>query len=100
MLLGGLVLVSLVVLFEFGDWRAPVVTSACAIAVLAGVLLALSLTGQTLNISSYVGAIMMVGIVGENAIFVIHEGRLELGRGRTRSTRGPARPAAGCGRSP
>lgn len=80
-LLGSLVLVSLVLLFEFGDWRAPVVTSACAVAVLAGVLLALVLTGQTLNISSYVGAIMMVGIVGENAIFVIHEGRLELGRG-------------------
>ena len=80
-LLGSLVLVSLVVLFEFGDWRAPVVTTACAIAVLAGVLLALIVTGQTLNISSYVGAIMMVGIVGENAIFVIHEGRLELGRG-------------------
>ncbi|HEY6060789.1 MAG TPA: efflux RND transporter permease subunit [Gemmatimonadales bacterium] len=99
-LLGSLVLVSLVVLFEFGDWRAPVVTSACAIAVLAGVLLALMLTGQTLNISSYVGAIMMVGIVGENAIFVIHEGRLELGRGSdpvdawARASRRRLRPVA------
>jgi cobalt-zinc-cadmium resistance protein CzcA len=99
-LLGSLVLVSLVVLFEFGDWRAPVVTSACAIAVLAGVLLALILTGQTLNISSYVGAIMMVGIVGENAIFVIHEGRLELGRGTdpvdawARASRRRLRPVA------
>ncbi len=85
-LLGSLVLVSLVVLFEFGDWRAPLVTSACAVAVLAGVLLALLLTGMTLNISSYVGAIMMVGIVGENAIFVIHEGRLELARGTPAET--------------
>ena len=85
-LLGSLVLVSLVVLLEFGDWRAPVVTSACAVAVLAGVLLALMLTGMTLNISSYVGAIMMVGIVGENAIFVIHEGRLELARGTPAKT--------------
>jgi Cu/Ag efflux pump CusA len=79
-LLAGLVLVSIVVLFEFGDWRAPIVTSACAASVLAGVLLALHLTGVTLNISSYVGAIMMVGIVGENAIFVIHEAREELRR--------------------
>jgi CzcA family heavy metal efflux pump len=99
-LIGSLVLVSLVVLFEFGDWRAPVVTSACAIAVLAGVLLALLLTGQTLNISSYVGAIMMVGIVGENAIFVIHEGRLELAQGRdpvdawARASRRRLRPVA------
>lgn len=99
-LLGSLVLVSLVVLFEFGDWRAPVVTSACAVAVLAGVLLALMLTGMTLNISSYVGAIMMVGIVGENAIFVIHEGRLELARGTpvetawARASRRRLRPVA------
>jgi len=80
-LLAGLVLVSVVVLVEFGDWRAPIVTSLCAVAGLAGVLLALILTGMTLNISSYVGAIMMVGIVGENAIFVIHEAQTELGRG-------------------
>lgn len=80
-LLAGLVLVSVVVLFEFADWRAPVVTVVCAAAVLAGVLGALLLTGMTLNISSYVGAIMMVGIVGENAIFVIHEAQIGLRKG-------------------
>lgn len=82
-LLAGLLLVSVVVLFEFGDWRAPIVTAVCAAAVLAGVLAALLLTGMTLNISSYVGAIMMVGIVGENAIFVIHEAQLGLRRGKS-----------------
>ena len=81
-LLAGLVLVAVVVLFEFTDWRAPIVTSVCAAAVLAGVLGALLLTGMTLNISSYVGAIMMVGIVGENAIFVIHEAQLGLRSGK------------------
>ncbi len=80
-LLGGLVLVSVVVLFQFGDWRAPLLTSLSAVAGLAGVLLALVVTGTTLNISSYVGAIMIVGIVGENAIFVIHEGRNALREG-------------------
>ena len=80
-LLTGLVLVAVVVLFEFADWRAPIVTVVCAAAVLAGVLAALLATGMTLNISSYVGAIMMVGIVGENAIFVIHEAQLGLRRG-------------------
>lgn len=82
-LLAGLLLVSVVVLFEFADWRAPVVVSLCALAVLAGVLGALLLSGMTLNISSYVGAIMMVGIVGENAIFVIHEAKRALARGST-----------------
>ncbi len=82
-LLAGLLLVSVVVLFEFTDWRAPIVTAVCAAAVLAGVLGALLLTGMTLNISSYVGAIMMVGIVGENAIFVIHEAQLGLRAGKS-----------------
>ena len=77
-LLGGLLLVSVVLLFEFGDWRAPLLTAVIALAVLAGVFGALLLTGMTLNISSFVGAIMMVGIVGENAIFVIHEARHSL----------------------
>lgn len=80
-LLSGLVLVGVIVLFEFADWRAPIATGLCAVAVLAGVLGALMLTGQTLNISSYVRAIMMVGIVGENAIFVIHEAKLAIARG-------------------
>ena len=82
-LLAGLLLVSVVVLFEFADWRAPLITTLCAMAGLAGVLGALLLTGQTLNISSYVGAIMMVGIVGENAIFVIHEAQLALRAGHS-----------------
>jgi Cu/Ag efflux pump CusA len=81
-LVGGLVLVSVVLLFEFGDWRAPLVTSVIALAALAGVFGALLATGMTLNISSFVGAIMMVGIVGENAIFVIHEARHSLRQGQ------------------
>jgi heavy metal efflux system protein len=82
-LLAGLALVATVVLFEFGDWRAPLVTSIAALSVLAGVFVALKVTGMTLNISSYVGAIMMVGIVGENAIFVLQEARLELRKGQS-----------------
>jgi Cu/Ag efflux pump CusA len=80
-LLAGLVLVAVILLFEFGDWRAPLLTAVIALGVLPGVFGALLVTGTTLNISSFVGAIMMVGIVGENAVFVIHEGRLELARG-------------------
>jgi len=80
-LLAGLVLVAVVLLFEFGDWRAPLLTAIIALGVLPGAFGALLLTGKTLNISSFVGAIMMVGIVGENAVFVIHEARLELAAG-------------------
>ncbi|MEJ2217857.1 MAG: efflux RND transporter permease subunit, partial [Gemmatimonadota bacterium] len=81
LLLAGLVLVALVVLFSFGDWRAPLITSLCAIASMAGALGALAITGRTLNISSYVGAIMMVGLVGDNVIFAINEAKLALHEG-------------------
>ena len=80
-LLGGLLLVALVVLFVFGDWRAAVVTALCAAAVLPGAFGALWLTGHTLNVSSYVGAIMMVGIVGEKATFAINAAKLGLKEG-------------------
>ncbi len=82
-LLGGLLLVAVILLFEFGDWRAPLLTALVSLAVLAGVFGALLLTGMTLNVSSFVGAIMMVGIAGENAIFVIHEAREALRRGHS-----------------
>jgi multidrug efflux pump subunit AcrB len=38
---------------------------------------------MTLNISSFVGAIMMVGIVGEKAVFAIHAAKLELAAGHS-----------------
>ncbi len=80
-LIAALVLVSLVVLFAFDDWRAAFSTAICAIAVLPGALALLLLTGKSLNISSYVGAIMMVGMVAENAMFVINEARHGLHEG-------------------
>jgi multidrug efflux pump subunit AcrB len=39
---------------------------------LFGVFSALWLSGVTFNISSFVGVIMIIGIVAENAIFVLH----------------------------
>ncbi|MEO8191133.1 MAG: efflux RND transporter permease subunit [Acidobacteriota bacterium] len=80
-LFGGLLLVAVVLLFEFGDWRAPLLTVIMALTVLTSVLGSLLLTGMTLNISSFVGAIMMVGIVGEKAVFLIHDAREELRNG-------------------
>ena len=39
---------------------------------LFGVVLALWVTNVNFNISSFMGAIMMVGIVAENSIFLTH----------------------------
>ncbi|HYX20962.1 MAG TPA: efflux RND transporter permease subunit, partial [Thermoanaerobaculia bacterium] len=80
-LFGGLLLVAVILMFEFGDWRAPFLTAVIALAVLTSVLASLVVTGMTLNVSSFVGAIMMVGIVGEKSVFLIHDAREELRRG-------------------
>ena len=50
---------------------------------LVGVFAALLVGRATFNISSFVGAIMMVGIVSENAYFLVAAYRLALGRGAT-----------------
>ncbi len=81
-LLGGLGLIGLVVLFTVGGWRAAAGTILVALAALAGSLGALLATGRSLDVSSYVGAIMMTGIAAENAIFVLHEERRARARGR------------------
>lgn len=46
-----------------------------------GVLDAVWITGITFNISSFVGVIMITGIVAENAIFVLHQVKMLQGQG-------------------
>ena len=57
---------------EFESYAVPVAVFTTNLTSLLGVVLALLVTGMTFNISSFVGMIMMVGIVQENGVFVIH----------------------------
>ena len=70
-LLGALGAVTLVLLVSFQSWRGTLAVLAVTLASLAGVFAALHLAGATFNLSSFVGAIMLVGIVAENATFVV-----------------------------
>lgn len=70
------VLVFMVLLFEFGDFAVPISVLVISILSLVGVVSALWITGTTFNISSFVGLIMIIGIVAENGIFVIHQVKL------------------------
>jgi multidrug efflux pump subunit AcrB len=70
-LLGAVAAVTLVLLLAFHTWRSTLAVIAVTLASLAGVLAALQLTGATFNLSSFVGAIVLVGIVAENATFVV-----------------------------
>jgi len=66
-----LVLVFLVLLFEFGQFSAPAAILASAVLSTSGVFLALLITGTTFNISSFMGLIMVVGIVAKNGILLL-----------------------------
>jgi multidrug efflux pump subunit AcrB len=67
----GLMLVFLVLLFEFRSFSAPVSILASAILSTSGVFLALLITGTDFNISSFMGLIMVVGIVSKNGILLL-----------------------------
>ncbi|MFZ1658196.1 MAG: efflux RND transporter permease subunit [Flavobacteriales bacterium] len=62
-------LVLIVLLFLFRDLRVALVMLGIALFGVCGCILALFLTGTALNVGSYTGIIMIVGIIGENAIF-------------------------------
>jgi CzcA family heavy metal efflux pump len=64
-------LVFVVLLIEFRSFAAPTAIVAGALLALTGVLAGLLLTGMTLNIVSFMGAIMVVGIVAKNGILML-----------------------------
>jgi CzcA family heavy metal efflux pump len=70
-LLLAIVLVFLVLLFEFRSFTAPVAILSSAVLSTSGVLFALLITRTTLNVSSYMGLIMVVGIVAKNGILLL-----------------------------
>ncbi|MFY9726319.1 MAG: efflux RND transporter permease subunit, partial [Bryobacteraceae bacterium] len=66
-----IVLVFTVLLFEFGSFAAPAAVLASAILSTSGVFLALLVTGTTFNLSSFMGLIMVIGIVAKNGILLL-----------------------------
>lgn len=70
-LLVGLLVVFLLLLFEFKNLSAPSAILASAILSTSGVFVALLITGTTFNISSFMGLIMVVGIVSKNGILLL-----------------------------
>jgi cobalt-zinc-cadmium resistance protein CzcA len=80
-LLGAVAAVLLVLLFAFRSWKLAGSVLSIALASLAGVFVALHLFGATFNIASFVGAIMVVGIVSENAYFLVAAYLEALARG-------------------
>ncbi len=66
-----IVLVFTVLLFEFGDFAAPIAVVSSALLSTCGVFLALLVTKTTFNLSSFMGLIMVIGIVAKNGILLL-----------------------------
>jgi multidrug efflux pump subunit AcrB len=66
-----IVLIFLVLLFEFRSFIPPIAILSSAILSTSGVLFALLITHTTFNVSSFMGLIMVVGIVAKNGILLL-----------------------------
>ncbi|MFZ5977054.1 efflux RND transporter permease subunit [Hydrotalea sp.] len=71
-----------VILFLFRDVKIALIIILVAVLGISGSYLALYLTNTPLNVGSYTGLIMIVGIIGENAIFTYLQFRDSL-KGKT-----------------
>ena len=67
----GLAIVFLVLAAQFESYRHPVIIMLCVPATLAGGLLGLWLTGNSLNIYTQIGLIMLVGLSAKNSILIV-----------------------------
>lgn len=62
-----------VLIFLFKEWLISFLVLFISLMGIAGCILALYIVGIPLNVSSYTGIIMIVGIIAENAIFTVNQ---------------------------
>lgn len=80
-LVAGTILMFLILVWEFSRLTPALACLVAAMACLAGSLLALDATGVTLNISSFMGIIMVAGITAKNGILLLDHAEREVGGG-------------------
>jgi hydrophobic/amphiphilic exporter-1 (mainly G- bacteria), HAE1 family len=80
-LIMGIAVMYLVLVMQFGSFTAPVPVMISLPLSLIGVVLALLITGGTLNLMSFIGIIMLMGLVAKNAILLLDCARKEEARG-------------------
>ena len=80
----GIALMYLVLVMQFGSFTAPLPVMLSLPLSLIGVVVALLLTKGTLNLMSFIGVIMLMGLVAKNAILLLDCARKEEAQGVSR----------------
>jgi multidrug efflux pump subunit AcrB len=80
-LIASIVAMFLVLIWEFGRLTPAIAVLIGALSCLAGSFIALDLTGITLNISSFMGIIMVAGITAKNGILLLDHAETEVDTG-------------------
>ena len=80
-LVSGIGLMYLILVMQFSSFTAPLAVMLSLPLSLIGVVLALLLTGGTLNLMSFIGVIMLMGLVAKNAILLLDAARTEEAQG-------------------
>jgi len=80
-LLGSILLIFIILVFEFQSFSHPIAILVATILCGFGALLALWITRSTLNVASFMGAIMVVGIVHKNGILMLDAEKYFTARG-------------------
>ncbi len=77
------VLVFLILMAQFKSFLDPIIIMLAVPLAFSGVLLALFLTGTTINIQSLMGSLLLVGIVVNNSILIVEFANTQLLRGKS-----------------
>jgi CzcA family heavy metal efflux pump len=80
-LVAGTVLMFLTLVWEFARIAPAIACLIAAMSCLAGSFIAIDVTGITLNISSFMGIIMVAGITAKNGILLLDHAEREVGSG-------------------
>jgi HAE1 family hydrophobic/amphiphilic exporter-1 len=80
-LIMGIALMYLVLVMQFGSFTAPLPVMLSLPLSLIGVVLALKITNGSLNLMSFIGVIMLMGLVAKNAILLLDCARKEEAQG-------------------
>jgi len=83
-LISGIGLMYFILVMQFGSFTAPLAVMFSLPLSLIGVVLALLLTGGTLNLMSLIGVIMLMGLVAKNAILLLDAARASEANGMDR----------------